>query len=196
MDLHALEAARTAAPSEVFRDEGLRERFREMFVLRAAGAPAQQLGRLQIGAHGGDQRLDHAQVADLLPADLARGRVSLVLSQNSRAAPQSRAGVLIRPYCRPTGATCERAKPGLPTTFAAESAPHGNAKQPDRRREIPSVFDGFDLKSLTFPRHQAGQRFLLQFAEHEEHAGDLAQVIHFFSPLKIRSPSTAPRRIQ
>ena len=52
-------------------------------VFGAAGAVAQQVPRLQIGAHPGDQGPDHPQVAHGLVADLPQGRVRDALFEAS-----------------------------------------------------------------------------------------------------------------
>src|SRR6185503_19971132 len=84
-----------------------------MFVLRAASLVAHETSSLEVGAHAGNQRSDHPDVACAPATAPSRGRVSDALLEASSQEPQRRAGRADSPVVQTVRGEVRQGETGL-----------------------------------------------------------------------------------
>src|SRR5215468_6701134 len=111
----------------------------------------------------------------------------MLSSKHPLSSPNPEQAVLILPYCKPTGATCDRAKPGLPTMLAegTSTSLKVSSARPADRNPIKSWIGSTSRPGAPLGTRQATEH-CSSFPNTTNTSASCAQVIHFLLPFKIR----------
>src|SRR6476620_12702104 len=104
----------------------------------------------------------------------------MLSSKHALKSPNPEQAVLILPYCKPTGATCDTAKPGLPTMLADGTSTSLNVScaRPADRNPINSRMGSTSRPGAPLGTRQATERCSsLPYTRNTP--ARCAQVIHF-----------------
>src|SRR6267143_300247 len=111
----------------------------------------------------------------------------MLSSKHPLNSPNPEQAVLILPYCKPTGATCDKAKPGLPTMLAdgTSTSLKVSCARPADRNPIKSWMGPISRPGVSLGTRQATEP-CSSFPNTRNTPASCAQLIHFLLPFRIR----------